>query len=260
MEPQERELDDSVDKPVEVLINPTEIDVKIDEMRGLILDIPAGERLFFVSDTHFFHTKLCSGYEVHFGQTRKYTTVEEMNDDIVQSWNNTVTDNDTVIFLGDLIMNVKVKELREKALGFWNQLNGKKYFIKGNHDRILKSKLSDTIDFYDWAQISYNGVIYYAQHRPIGREEGSNPYLFADWVKKAKKAKLDIDPKKVVVAFGHTHSQNRYASTGRSDYRLQNCVCWDAGYAPFNADRLGTSDMTLVGECAGHQVVAHMEK
>ena len=67
-----------------------------------MLDL-TNENVYFVSDTHFNHTKLCKGYDNCFDRTRKYVTVEEMNEDIVEQWNKHITKNDVVIFLGDFV-------------------------------------------------------------------------------------------------------------------------------------------------------------
>jgi len=55
-----------------------------------------------------------------------YKDVDEMNDDIVETWNKTVGKKDEVRILGDLAF---------KRHGRWaNALNGKKFLIVGNHD------------------------------------------------------------------------------------------------------------------------------
>lgn len=48
--------------------------------------------IYCTSDTHFFHKKLCYGYDVHFEETRKYKDIEEMNNNIVN------TSSDEVIY------------------------------------------------------------------------------------------------------------------------------------------------------------------
>lgn len=230
-----------------------ELHDSLKDMKCLDLTIPDSEHLFFVSDLHFFHSKLCTSCPNHFDVCRKYETVDEMNSDMIASWNNTVQKSDTVVFLGDFIMNTPVAQLTECALALWNQLNGNKYFINGNHDKVLRHKLQDTIDFYDYAVIKWQAKTFYAQHRPIGHAEGSNPYLFNYWL-----STVNGNPFGTVVVHGHTHSPNKYSKTGRSDFKTQNCVCWDVEYRPMDASRLGTADLSLIGVCNGHQVVAHM--
>ena len=51
---------------------------------------------YYIADPHFGHEnilKLCD---------RPYATIEEMNEAMIQRWNQRVTGNDTVFILGDL--------------------------------------------------------------------------------------------------------------------------------------------------------------
>ena len=84
--------------------------------------------VFLVSDTHFGHNGVC-----HFmrsdGETklRPWDTAEEMDEEMVRRWNDTVRPNDKVYHLGDVVIN-------RKALGIMRRLNGDKVLIRGNHD------------------------------------------------------------------------------------------------------------------------------
>lgn len=85
------------------------------------------KKIYFISDTHFNHKniiKYCS---------RPFKDVEEMNKVLIENWNNTVTDFDTIFHLGDVALTneSEMKEIIPK-------LKGKKILIKGNHDK--KSK------------------------------------------------------------------------------------------------------------------------
>ena len=53
--------------------------------------------IWFTSDTHFFHNKNFV-YE-----PRGFTSVEEMNEEIVKRWNEKVGPNDIIYLLGDII-------------------------------------------------------------------------------------------------------------------------------------------------------------
>lgn len=76
---------------------------------------------FFSSDHHFFHKNV-----IHYCK-RPYTSVEEMNEDMIWRWNCLVSDMDTVYYLGDF-------SLSKKALPIVKRLKGKKILIPGNHD------------------------------------------------------------------------------------------------------------------------------
>lgn len=97
----------------------------------------------FTSDQHFFHANIilkgyCPG--------RKFRTVEEMNEAIVKAYNERVGGSDTVIFLGDyfwrgrgghpgIVGQPNVGERFREMCRYTERLNGRKYLIRGNHDK-----------------------------------------------------------------------------------------------------------------------------
>ena len=81
--------------------------------------------IFFTSDLHFGHKnilKYCN---------RPWNSVEEMDEGLIQNWNNTVGKDDIIFNLGDFAFasNQRWRELISR-------LNGKHYLILGNHDEI----------------------------------------------------------------------------------------------------------------------------
>ena len=70
--------------------------------------------------------------------SRGYSTVEEMNEDIVRKWNMTTDNKDTIYVLGDIMMGKKI----ETAAYYWNKLKGNKKIILGNHDSKKKIELA----------------------------------------------------------------------------------------------------------------------
>jgi calcineurin-like phosphoesterase family protein len=100
--------------------------------------------IYFTSDTHFWH-KAVIGY-----CNRPAKDVQEMNDLLIQRWNERVKDQDEVYFLGDFAFCGTTK-----ALDILEQLKGKKYAIRGNHDHTLFKK--DPIkDHFVWIRDYYN--------------------------------------------------------------------------------------------------------
>lgn len=76
--------------------------------------------IFVISDTHFGHAniiKYCS---------RPFSSVEEMNEQLVDNWNKVVKTNDIVYHLGDVYFGENGKVLE--------RLKGRKRLILGNHD------------------------------------------------------------------------------------------------------------------------------
>ncbi len=84
--------------------------------------------VFLTSDTHFGHLGVCK-FMGPDGVTklRPWDTPEEMDEEMVRRWNETVRPNDKVYHLGDVVIN-------RKALKTLSRLNGDKVLIKGNHD------------------------------------------------------------------------------------------------------------------------------
>lgn len=89
---------------------------------------------FFTSDLHFGHKQILK----HCKETRPYSNVDEMNQALVDYWNDTVSENDTIYHLGDFSFMNKTRT-RE----ILNQLNGNKVFILGNHDKHNKNLLKE---------------------------------------------------------------------------------------------------------------------
>ena len=85
---------------------------------------------YFISDPHFGHEnilKMCQ---------RPFENVEEMNEAMIDAWNQRVTGNDTVFILGDLFYRCPDPE------SILQRLKGKKRLIIGNHD----SSWMDNVD------------------------------------------------------------------------------------------------------------------
>jgi calcineurin-like phosphoesterase family protein len=84
--------------------------------------------VFLVSDTHFGHAGVCR-FMRNDGVTklRPWDNPEDMDEEMVRRWNDTVRPNDKVYHLGDVVIN-------RKALKILSLLNGDKVLIRGNHD------------------------------------------------------------------------------------------------------------------------------
>lgn len=83
----------------------------------------APENLFFTSDTHFGHANI-----IRFCN-RPFASVEEMDEELIRRWNETVPPDGIVFHLGDFCHG---------GSSAWNnilyRLNGKIFLILGNHD------------------------------------------------------------------------------------------------------------------------------
>lgn len=82
------------------------------------------KRIFFTSDTHYFHAN-----SIKF-DNRPFRDVEHMHKVLINNYNSMVTENSVCYFLGDVGMGPsnKIKDVID-------QLNGTKVLVLGNHDR-----------------------------------------------------------------------------------------------------------------------------
>ena len=116
--------------------------------------------IFLVSDTHFGHAGVCRFLREDGTKLRPWDNPEEMDEEMVKRWNETVRPNDKVYHLGDVVIN-------RKALKTLGRLNGEKVLIKGNHDIF---KLSDYLPYFKNIRGYHvmNGMI--LSHIPVHEE------------------------------------------------------------------------------------------
>ena len=83
--------------------------------------------VFLVSDTHFGHAGVCRFLREDGSKLRPWSDPAEMDEAMIQAWNDRVRPEDKVYHLGDVVMN-------RRALPTLARLNGDKVLIRGNHD------------------------------------------------------------------------------------------------------------------------------
>lgn len=96
---------------------------------------------FFTADQHFGHAKICEL------TGRPFTSVEEMNEVMIDKWNAVVKPGDTVWHLGDVAMGPIAQ-----SLSLIGRLNGRKYLVPGNHDRCSPAYAGTSIKRAHWAK------------------------------------------------------------------------------------------------------------
>ena len=140
--------------------------------------------IYLTSDLHFNHMNILK-YEP---ESRPFSSIEEMNETIIQNWNEIVTANDTVYVLGDMAMG-----MIEDAIPLIKRLNGKIILIRGNHDttKRLQAFKEIGIEVYDIFYLPYKGKYFIMCHFPITSKE------FIDMVR--------YDNSEVVNLYGHLH-------------------------------------------------------
>lgn len=88
--------------------------------------------IFFTSDSQFGHENVI-GFS-----NRPFSSIEEMDEELIKRWNERVHGNDTVYIVGDLFFKSKNEE------EILRRLKGKKHLIIGNHDGSWLGKFDAT--------------------------------------------------------------------------------------------------------------------
>jgi calcineurin-like phosphoesterase family protein len=138
---------------------------------------------FFTSDTHFGHANIIKYCK------RPFATVDEMTEGLVTRWNETVTKQDEVYFLGDFALGMR--EL--PAATVCQRLNGIKHWVFGNHDtgKMRKTLMPFFASSGDLMEVHENGLTIVLCHYPLYRW---NKAQFGSWM-----------------LHGHSHGQLSYS-------------------------------------------------
>lgn len=163
-------------------------------------------KTFLISDTHFHHKNILS-FKDKFGQVlRPFSTVEEMNETMINNWNKVVSSTNKVYHLGDIAM-CSFSKLKE----IFDRLNGTKVLIKGNHDNL---KLSQYAQLFKDVRSYHQLDKFILSHIPL------HPDALYRW-------KANIH--------GHTHQRNY------QDLRYFNVSVENINYTPMDFELIRTS-------------------
>lgn len=115
--------------------------------------------IFFTSDQHFFHANAIANSK------RRFSDVEEMNEVLIRNWNESVQPEDEIYILGDFTMKGPGFAMRALKV-----LNGKKYLVRGNHDRFWDKSTFD-FSLLEWVKdyhiLKYKDIYFVLFHYPI---------------------------------------------------------------------------------------------
>lgn len=100
-------------------------------------------RLFVTSNQQFGRPGALNAYK------RPFASVEEMNQHLVQKWNETVNPEDTVFVVGNFAWD---PEVAERVSG---ELNGQIYVIPGEWDRAIKDVADASGTYADGMKVQY---------------------------------------------------------------------------------------------------------
>ncbi|MDD7281402.1 metallophosphoesterase [Floccifex sp.] len=190
---------------------------------------------YYIADTHFFHRALNTKMD-----KRGFETVEEMNEYMIQQWNSRIRKNDEVIILGDF------------SWGSWQEtkevldcLQGKKFLIRGNHDRFIDDKNFDASYFKwikDYEELNDNRRKVILSHYPIAcyngqyrKDENGNAktYMLHGHIHKTH------DQQYLDFFQDYVRKQEHLSISGNIEHvpcQFINCFCMYSDYIPLTLD------------------------
>jgi calcineurin-like phosphoesterase family protein len=150
--------------------------------------------IWVISDTHFQHENLLrfKDSEGNLVRGHRFSSAKEMDDHMIDRWNNVVKPGDKVYHLGDVFFGDK-----ESFQKLWPKLHGQKRLIVGNHDDI---KYLSSGGFFSkvhmWRMFPEFGLV--LSHVPL--HQNSTMYYGSK-----DKGSLLAEPKQLLNVHGHIH-------------------------------------------------------
>lgn len=92
------------------------------------------------SDPHFGHKNICKFVNFDGTKVRPWDDVEQMNEEMIQWYNEIVNDEDRVYILGDVSFSPAGMK------NFGGRLKGRKCLVPGNHDPVKMRKYFEIFD------------------------------------------------------------------------------------------------------------------
>ena len=144
--------------------------------------------IWFSSDLHFFHDR------AFIYEPRGFSSVEEMNEVLLENFNKEISDSDQVYLLGDLMLGNT-----EEGLKLLKSIKGFKWIIIGNHDtgsRILKYN-----ELFNCEVIGYASLQTFSKRNRLYLSH--YPTIMGNF-----------EEKKKTCLHGHTHSKDKLQYIG----------------------------------------------
>lgn len=109
--------------------------------------------IWFTADTHFRHANIIEYCN------RPFENVHEMDETIIERWNERVRPGDIVYHLGDFMFTKKVEEVDR----YLSRLSGDVHLLRGNHDKIA-CKSTKFVDVKSVKGIEFDGQYIVLSH------------------------------------------------------------------------------------------------
>lgn len=119
--------------------------------------LPDESKVFFTSDQHFDHRNV-----IRFNN-RPFDDVKEMNDYLIDQWNDVVGPDDHIFVLGDFFWFSNHKAIRKII----RDLEGHIYLVPGNHDKPEAFDKSDVTVLDSISTLFTRGLEIVMSHYPL---------------------------------------------------------------------------------------------
>ena len=182
--------------------------------------------IFIVSDWHFLHNR-----EFIF-KPRGFSSIEEMDEIIIQNHNEIVKPEDDVYCLGDCVLGGA--DSLEQGLEMMRALNGRLHLVRGNHDSDKRwaaySTLPNVVEQQNAIYIKYQNHHFYLSHYPT----------FTGNLEKESLQQITCN------LYGHSHQKRKFYN----DIPFMYCTCLDAhNNYPVNMDDVIKDMYVQMREC-----------
>lgn len=144
--------------------------------------------IYFTSDFHFNHDR------DFIYKRRNCISIQEMNDKIIENFNNTLKWDDELYILGDCMLGNNMA-----GLTYLKQIPGYKYIILGNHDTIDRVKLYKQL--YRTEILGYSTMFNYCKFHMLLSHYPTITGNYDDGKKLEQK---------VINLCGHSHTTNKF--------------------------------------------------
>jgi calcineurin-like phosphoesterase family protein len=142
--------------------------------------------IYLSSDLHFGHNR------EFIYSARGFSSVEEMNEAIIERFNSVVKEDDDFYLLGDLMLG------DNSNIDYVKRLNGRIHIVLGNHDTSTREELykalPNVVEVRDAIKFKYNKLHFYCSHYPTITGNLEKEYLH--------QCTLNL--------YGHTHQNNNF--------------------------------------------------
>lgn len=159
--------------------------------------------MFFTSDTHFSHHNIIRYCD------RPFIDTDQMDEEIIRRWNETVGPDDTVFHLGDIALGPI-----EKSLALVSRLNGYKIAKLGNHDRpFMRAGKPDEMSWWDEYSKVFDEVWHWTNEQKIlisGEEFSISHFPYTgDHTPNDRHSDHRLFDDGTSLIHGHTHTKDR---------------------------------------------------